>query len=455
MIKLLFKGLSRAVVIAFVPAVFIAILVIAINQTFAVGLIAIVSSLIIQLTLRRKAGDKFAWSKYLCFSYRGFTKDEMDKKTFNILFNLARVLTIFGLFYLIYVNYSEILNPFGIIGVLLLVSLMIIAVLSLSFNRLIRKYQAIRGILATLVGLTIICFVYMTFKTQLIWVLLIPAIMFSAFDGFIEIEKAWVKKDVFVGISIAGTFLSAIVSTTIEFWSYIASFFIVIGNFIAEVCSDIANFLAIIGNLIVKVGAYEFFPSGQVWKVVLVLGVGYALVFLVRYLGKKDRAKKEFLKLQEEKAKKAAEEKRVKDEEKRLSDAAKKALQENLYKTIDELARLAEQSTLGLSNLVILSKAVNEFGFGFLDKFSVDSLVGIELEKFFTVSDIKQQIVWEPDFELVMKMYAALYARNYKDNDLAKIIRRFENLVTYLRPYEHYSSYKLIAAKVGETSIPL
>ena len=438
------KVFLRGVALVLVPAMFIIALFFALNQSFGISLTIIISLFIVQLLLSKKYKESFQWIRYKNFNFQELTEEGKFYKSLNILFNATKILSVLGVLELVYINYSEILNPFGGLGVAILVCLAIIGILIISLSGrnkhgvCLQNYQIVRGCFAVVTMMLIVSFVYLTFGTQLIWVIFLAMLSFAFFSGNREIEEGFnIEEDKLSFCSFAATLIVAIVSTIIQFWSYIS------------------NFFSIIGNFIVKVGTYEFLPGGQVWVAILVISVLAAIVFLGIYIGKKDREKREYLRLQKEKEAIVAEEKKIRDEEKARSEAADKTLKEETTKMITELSAQLKDRAAKIKEIVFLSRARLKFDDSYLDNFSVDALTDIELERFFTISGIKKQIVWDPDFELVMKMYAALYGRYYEDSNLVKIIVRFEKLVSYLNKYKEFIGYPVIKGKISETKIPV
>lgn len=436
--KKFLKGLLIAVAIAFVPAVFIAVLLFALNQAFAIGLVLILALLIIQSMLCKKNADAFGWNEYEDFILKNRDGNYKFNLKLNILFNLTKVATVLGIFRLIYLNYSEILNPFGGLGITIFIALTTISILAVSLNKHIRSYEVIRGGLGIIVGLTIVGFVYMTFGTQLIWIPLGVLMIFGMlFGAFKEIEDVMDGKDALSILLPIIISIVTLISTIIQFWSYIAGFFSIIGSFIANVAT------------------YELIPSIPVWLMLLSAAFITIVILSAQYTGRKDREKRERLKLQNEKEAKAIEEKKIKDEQRASSEQADKTFKEETLKFIEALSISLKDRSAKKNEVVLLSSAVVKFGYNYLQLFTASALTDIALVQFFIVSELKQQIVWEADFEVVLKMYTALYTRNYEDCDLAKIIGQFEHLVSYINPYKELYGYPQFKDKIEETKIPV
>ncbi len=432
--KNFFKGLLRAVFVAFIPAVFVAILLIALKQSFAIGLTMILTSLIIQFILSFKFESEFSWTEYTKFHLIGILPNEKFSRKLNILSNLVKVLSVLGLLHLVYLNFSEEFNPFGGLGMVITISLALICILFVLFKERIKDYEAVRGCLAVIIGFAILSFAYLLFGTQLIWIPLILAVVFGIFfAGFDEIDNIIKKEGAVITFLISVLLLlTAIVSTIIQFWSPIVNFFVSIRDFIIMVLT------------------YELISSIPVWVILLSAGFIAAFIFSARYAGKKKMEKIERSKLQKQNEERLAGEKRFKEEQK----AANKEIADKKQRTIEEFSVKAKDESLDRDMITYLSDFVCEFGFGFLSKFSVDSLINIDLEKFFTISEIKKQIVWDPEFNNLLKMYGALYARTYQDDDLKKITAIFQKLADNLQ-YNQFVGYKVIKELIEETKIPV
>ncbi len=426
------------------PIIIVAIMFIALSKSFAIGLTVIISLLVVELLLGRKYRESFYWSEYRNFRFWGMTGEAKFNKYLNILFNATKVITVLGLLCLICQNFSEILNPFGGLGKTILVCSTLIGILivcSGGYNKrgnYFESYEKVRASFALAILLTIVSFVYMTFGTQLIWIPLLATIMLTLFEGYEELGERFNQEEYAFGVYSAGAaFSAAIISTIIQFWSHIAYFFVTIWNFI------------------VKVGTYEIISGGQVWVAVLIISMFVTLISVSRSRGRKDRAKREALKLQNEKEADAKRERGIKENEKIAAKEAEEAFKEKTIKMVEALVDSTKDRDAKIDEIVMLSKAVYKFGYSYLNRFSVKSLAGIVLSNFFTISEIKKRIVWGADFEYVLCMYADLYQRNYEDADLDKIISLFNCLVSYLSSSKEFSGYTKIVEKIQETKIPV
>ena len=233
------KVFLRGVALVLVPAMFIIALFFALNQSFGISLTIIISLFIVQLLLSKKYKESFQWIRYKNFNFQELTEEGKFYKSLNILFNATKILSVLGVLELVYINYSEILNPFGGLGVAILVCLAIIGILIISLSGrnkhgvCLQNYQIVRGCFAVVTMMLIVSFVYLTFGTQLIWVIFLAMLSFAFFSGNREIEEGFnIEEDKLSFCSFAATLIVAIVSTIIQFWSYISNFFSIIGNFI-------------------------------------------------------------------------------------------------------------------------------------------------------------------------------------------------------------------------------
>lgn len=443
------KTILKVISVVFLPTIFIGILLFALNQSFGVGLTVIVSSLVVQFMLSRKYRDSFHWNTYEHFRFWGLTGEIKFYKTLNILFNATKVATVLGILRLVYLNYSEILNPFGSLGITIFVCLTIIGILIISlssYNRrgnYLRAYEKVRGNLAIVVVLMVVSFVYLTFGTQLIWIPFLAMLAFSLFDGCGEIEEVLNidENNLHIG-SLLVILLTAIISSTIQFWDGIANFFMTIWAFL------------------VKVGMYEFIPGGYVWVVFLVIAVLAIIIILARYQGRRDRAKREYLRIQNETKEILAKEKlqreeqskdrKIREEEEKQKE---KLFVEKTWKEIAALEEVLEKRDITMKELLHISSVYSRFDC--LSRFKVKHLTAIPLKDYFVISLVKKQIVWPASFTSLINMYGFLYSKNYYDGDLKLIISILNDLLTYLGEYKEFTGYKEMEKLIQKTEIPL
>lgn len=441
-LKFLLKIVGRTVIVAvsiYVPALFSVVLFFALKQTFAIGLVMLLTSLVIQFLVSRKDEHQFGWSQYRYLYDINDDVSEILEKIQNILFNLVKVASALGTFLLVYLNFSSQLNPLGKLGIVIFISLMIIFMVLLSFVEHKKNYEVLRRSLGLIVLLATIGFTYMTFGTQLVWIPFLVSVIFGELHGFEEIEDALSKKDLEDGF---GSFLfsitlllASIISTIIQFWSYIANVIISIWNFL------------------VKVGTYELIIGKPVWVIVLILVSLAAIIYPAVFFTNKAYEKRECQKMEKEKAVKAAEEKKAKELKDAKDKEAERVASEKKWQEINDLAGVLKGRFANIDELTFI--AVTSVKFNCLHKFSIKHLAGVYLNGYFTISKIKKQIVWDPTLTHVLNLYAYLYERNYEDDNLESISYVLDKLATYLSDYKEYVGYKEIKEQIQKTKIPV
>jgi hypothetical protein len=430
------SAILKVVSVIFLTALFIAVVLFALTQSFGVGLVIILGALIVHFLLGYNYPKSFFWGEYRGLSLAGYSNKEKFSKTLNIVFNLVKVLTALSVFRLIYINYSETLNHFGGIAITLIVVLAVILILIMSLNRDERDYRLVRGSLAVLVGLVIISFACMTFGTQLIWIPFVVSLIFGLmFGAFNEIGEIFLgkKKGDHIAISLLIIlFLVSIVSTVIQFWSSIVSFFVNVWT------------------IIVAIFSFKLIAGLPLWSVFLIIIALATLYYISLYLIRKSNTKKQLLANEAKKA----EEKRLKAEKEAEEKKNKDLAIENKWKEINALAISLKEKTATVDDLIFIARTCVVDRFDCLHKFSVKSLTAVSLDNLYIISDVKKQIVWKQDFLNILCLYSDLYGKNYQDEDLKSIITVFDSSLKHLSKYQDYDGYKGIIKKISETGIP-
>ncbi len=413
--------MAKTVANLFLPALFIALMLFALSQSLGVALVIFISLIIVQTIMSEKY-DIFSWGEYsnLNFNSDDYSSAERMSKALNILFNLTKLVLIFGFMRLIIIN-SDYANPFGNLGYAISVSFTFILALIYLFKRGRHHYDNLRGILALITTIAIGIFAYLYFGTQMIWfALLLQFVLGFVFLACFEIEEKFkFEKYSFSSVTVGILIITATVSTIIQFWGSIAGFFIRLWGHV------------------VTISLYQLIPGFDLYLMVLeTLGFGL-VVYLIFYFVKRHDSRKiatakllqEETEKQERKEKEATEKRREKQaEEQRVSD---------IKAEIKTIIEQAQSGKIINNQLAYLAKNRN-----YLEvEFPVKSLSNITLKDAFTISKVKKHIVWHNSMEEVLIFINYLYSRSYKDEELEQLVKLMKDLYDFLVQYHDYVGY--------------
>jgi hypothetical protein len=411
--------LLRVILTLIVPAIFVGLIIFALQQSFAVGLVILLGSIVVQVILANKFEDEFSFGEFKSLSFEEHTEDECRSKRLNILFNLTKIASVLAFLQLIRVNYPS-TNPFGDLGLVILISVISILLLITIFKKRGSSYSTLRTCLVLIVVGLISTFFYLYFGTQLLWALLALFVVSAfLFDGFEELEDKFGLSDISFIVSSSIIFvLTAIVSTIIQYWRGISGFFI--------------KFWEVISNFFIKFNV-EFWGL-SVWFWLLGLIVLMAIWFFIVKLIKRQRSRKEakakMIKEEEEKQKRLKAKKEEEEKQKKAEEEAEK-------KRIEKLQNILNSLEKGIAPEDLIYLAKNRLSIK-LDSYP-ESLIKVNWEEFFQISELKRQIVWQPELEDVLFFFGSLYGKSYKDEELKLILGSLKNLYEIIAPYPEFT----------------
>lgn len=403
--KKIVKFALRTIVVLLVPAIFTGVSVFAISQSFLIGLIVLLSSSAIQIILAKKFSEQFAWAEYdyLDFSRERYLAFERMSAWINLLMNFVKVGTIGSIFYLLLQHFPT--NPFGRTGWIVTLSLSAITLVIFMIKRTDGSYIKLRLVMSVVVAIGIVAGSYLYFGTQVIWLILLLSIVFGLMNGFKELGDI-ISDDIPAMFSIllsASLLLTAIVSTIYQFRQAISdfSYYLFVGNNI-----DFTIVLQAIGLIAVIA--------------VILLSVKYYRRWKVRKLRELNR---------KQEAEAAAKAKAQREEQER-------AITNNLLNII---ATLESGDVLSNDKLVYLAQNLRSLNGS---KLAIEPLTKVEWSGFFTISNVKKQIVWDHRLADVITLFNGLYNKSYNDKELRAITRSINALCRFVDNYKDFAGYE-------------
>lgn len=403
--KKIVKFALRTIAVLFVPAIFTGVSFFAVNQSCLIGLIVLLSSATIQIILAKKFSEQFAWSEYddLDFSSERYLLFDRMSARLNLLMNLVKVGTIGSIFYLLLQHVPT--NPFGRTGWVVTLSLSAIALIIFMIKRTDGAYIKLRLVMSLVVAISLVVGSYLYFGTQAIWLMLLMSIVFGLMNGFRELGDI-VSDDISAMFSILLSLaltLVALVSTIYQFWQAIGdfSYYLFVGNNL--------NFLIFLQGLGVLTGVIIIFLSFKYQK------------------RRRARMLRESKRRQEEKAAAAA---------KAQKEEQEQAITRNL---LDITAILESGEVLSNERLVYLAQ-----NYGLLNgaKLAIEPLTKVEWSGFFTISNVKKQIIWDHRLVEVITLFNNLYSKSYQDKELRAIIRSINALCRFIEDYKAFTGHE-------------
>lgn len=426
--------LLRVILTLVVPAIFVGLIIFALQQSFAVGLVILLGSIVVQVILANKFEDEFSFGEFKSLSFEEHTEDECRSKRLNILFNLTKIASVLAFLQLIRVNYPS-TNPFGNLGLAIVISVISIGLLITIFKKRGSSYSTLRTCLVLIVVCLISTFFYLYFGTQLLWALLALFVVSAfLFDGFEELEDKFGLPDFSFIVSSSIIFvLTAIVSTIIQYWRGISGFFI--------------KFWELISNFFIKFNIEIWGLSVWFWLLglIVLLAIWFFIVKLIKRQRSRKEAKAKMIKEEEEKQKRL---KAKKEEEEKQKKIEEEKTEKKMQRLQDIISSLKERS-LSLEDLVYLAKNSHQINIdGHLDTLTKV----IKWEEFFQISQLKRQIVWSPGLEDVLSFVSALYGKSYKDEELKLILGSLKNLYEITSPYPEFRGFNQLNSLFEKTT---
>ncbi len=417
----IFRFLAKTVATLFVPALFTAIMVLALSASFGVAVVILISLIIVQTLLSEKFSF-FSWEEYssLSFDPERYLPSDIMSKAMNILFNLTKLMMLFA-FMSVVMNKFDFPNPFGSIGYAISASLTFILVLFYLLKRGRDSYENLRGILALITTIAIGIFTYLYFGTQLIWF----AVLFQFVLGFIflacfDIEQKFkLEKYSFSTVAVIILVLTATVSTIIQFWS------------------NICDLMIAAWASVLKASLYQFIFGIDLYILILVpLGIFLTIYLTIRFLRRRQARKIAYAKFLQEEAEKQERKEKEETEKRREKQAEEQRISDT---KADIIAIIAQAQSENITNKQFAYLAKNR---NYLElELPIKSLSNISLKDAFIISKIKKHIIWHNSMEEVLIFINYLYSRSYKDEELEQLVKLLKDLYDFLVQYHDYVGY--------------
>ncbi len=403
--KKIVKFALRTIVVLLVPAIFTGVSIFAVSQSFLIGLIVLLSSSAIQIILAKKFSEQFAWAEYdyLDFSSERYLLFDRMSARLNLLMNFVKVGTIGSIFYLLLQHFPA--NSFGRMGWIVTLSLSAIILVIFMIKRTDGSYIKLRLVMSVVVAIGIVAGSYLYFGTQAIWLILLLSIVFGLMNGFKELGDI-ISDDIpamFAVLLSAALTLISIVSTIYQFGYAISdfSYYLFVGNNIDfTIVLQAIGLIAVIAAILLSVKYYRR------WK-----------VRKLRELNRKQEAE-------------AAAKAKAQREEQEL------AITNNLLNII---ATLESGDVLSNDKLVYLAQNLRSLNG---QKLAIEPLTKVDWSGFFTISNVKKQIVWDHKVVEVIALFNSLYNKSYNDKELRAITRSINALCRFIEGYKAFAGYE-------------
>ncbi len=425
----------------FLPAFLTALAVTALNQPFETALILL--GICLACFYVFEGFEVLSWSKTSIaqmFARLGHSRGFFQQALTNTSFNLAKLVLMLIFFLLI--EREWVLNPFGMIGwaITMLASMISIAFLikkdlaSKDDYSLLRIERIIKNSLAIIVFIFLLSFTHLSFGQGIIWIPVALSVFFSfvlrGFDGIWEQVLDEADESIIKRLRLVVPILLTIVALI----SYIPGFI-----------NELEGIMPVVVGYLIE--------SDPLLPFVLLVII---IIFLIAYYIKKSKREaikeaRRILKLERE------HQLRV---EKNILELARAEFEmgekrKAIAKTIDFIKSILENKDISQEELTIL--ALNPEYFTLLQNESnnieeiIEMVTNIPLQKFITISKVKEQIVWDPSvLDGLLKIYATLYSESYNDSYLHLLIYHVNKLQEFIDIYRSFYGYEKLVERIKE-----
>lgn len=448
----------------------IAIIIFAMKQESMLSLAILLSIVVLQMFLSNKKFPIFAWDMMLKVQFKACAdaskvktikenKKEFLRFLLNSLFNGVKLFSFLCILYIAIRDYKDMLNPFGLIG-MIITFLFLFKIFFFRIKNYLKKIRSIKkqvlglsrveefgfvettqhfispvkGLYEKIMRLFIIIFLYLTFGTSLIWLVILGSMVYFFFSGtFKEFRKKVNESKIFADKILMCGIISVLVS-----------------SLIIQFRAMLSDFFYLLKNVFLDFFTIEIFNGFYVWTIALVLLlmlVSIMVIIMVHKDKKNERKKMEEQRIENEKRKMEKEERLARKEGLRKENSVYIA---NLEKGLQIFKRGAL-----IEEVIGLAKRASVVDFEGVEKLNVKSLTKPRLISLLQISNIKQKIVWNSsDLNNVIKMFEYLYKKNYDDVNLLFIVALFDNFIEDLEPYRGYVGYNKILNSLKGVTIP-
>lgn len=413
----------RALSTLIVPGIFVVATLFALNQTFAIGLVILFSSIIVQILL--SGSDKYHY-RYNFDRLRSLSLQVDDEYEFieeisNLTFNLSKFVTVFGALELIRINYPPV-NLLGNLGRAIIISLISIGLFIMIFTERRSWYRVIRNSLVLILIILMFALFYVYFGTLLVlWLFAFFLLSTGLFNSYKEFEsKLGFSESNFPSTTSIIFFVTIILSIIVQYWRGISNFF-------------------------VKLNVRIWGLSLWLWLLILVVLI-FIYFFIMKVVGmirSEKEAEARFAREREERLRR----KMVEEEEAlRQKSLAEEEEIKKMQAVNTIVASLKEgsfpQGSTGLKDLIYLAR---NFRYIRADSYTKPLIEEIKWDKFFQISLLKKQIIWNPGLESVLYFLSELYSESYDDEELSLIISSLENLCKVISEFSEFTGFSALS----------
>lgn len=346
----------------------------------------------------------------------------------NIIFNVLKVATVVCVVLFIYLKFP--VNYLTQTGLILSIFVLVVVMLLMSKQHL-HSYREARAYFGVISLACLIALTYITYKSQLIWIPLLLAVVMSSYKGFEEVGDIFRSKLHWHKIILTALSITAVVSTVHQFFDQIRNVFIGLFIWVKELPSVVMNFIM----------TPEAAPLGIGF---IILFSAVALIFLTRSTLRSIKENSE-QKIATEIANKRALEKMALEEKisKQFNDLLNCNFTDaNKPFTLNDLLFI-------INNKPYLRRNWNSYKVALYQRLSKTNLIF-----FLQISHEKKQIVFDSHSPEIYSFYNEVYCDCYDDQILIGLGGVIQNLADFIKPLENYKGFseirKIITEKVKD-----
>jgi hypothetical protein len=431
--KKFFEFSREAVIASFWPVVFILMLIAGFKfANPVIGLFVILGSFLLQFIVSRMrlASEHdlpvWSWGHFNEFAAQHY---KIVTLITNIVFNLIKVITAICIFFFIYYRFQ--VNSLSQMGLIFSAFVLLVVMLVMS-KRHSYNYREVRAYLSLISLACLMLLTYIAYKSQLIWIPLLLAVVMSGYKGFAELES--------------------ILTPKLHLRKIVLIFFLIIGTVstINQFSGQISNFFVFARSFIVKILTYEVVSGLALWLIISGLALSGGLWLLGSYVKtREDEKATAKLKIQEEEAKRkkelAALEFKKEQESMRI---------EALKDRFKQIAKITSNGDMTSDLLAEVAYIAAHIDVNICKDFSIKKLTEPTLLDLVTISRIKKQIVWGIKLKDVINLYQRLYGASYQDDNLSLLVVKVQELLNLINKFSDFAGYESLVNLIKDTGIP-
>ncbi|MFA5644712.1 MAG: hypothetical protein WC928_04300 [Patescibacteria group bacterium] len=404
----------KVVNVLIIPAIFSVLIYFAFHQVFSVGLATLIISILILSFVRVKI-EYSEWD-YFCSDGVPSSKREWN----NLIVNLTMFSLIVSVLVWVFINFRPTFQ-LNLLGSVISIGITVLIFLFFLLKKGVYYFSGkVRLLLSLTLIFVFIFFLFSFFQTQFIWLVPFLLVVFSVFGGLSEISDKIKKEVQTVSSFLFGLVVGySIISTIIQFWNEISNF---MWRGISAICTIIGWFIKLLSS-----PAIFSFIVGEILALLVLIAL-FSFVFIRKIRKYRIEKRKQEEAVLQQKA----------EEERNLELAKMRRKIEE--KNASLLEALINGNKICKEEIMFLSKNSNYLS---LSDVSVENfLSSIDWNSFFTISQIKKQIVWESNLSEVLKLINNIYSQSYIDSELEALQKSVEDLLSVVRGLEGFKGFE-------------